>query len=501
MSHRAPLPPVLGRVLPSAIYEINTWVWLGELSRRAGRALTLAEVPDEAWDAAVPEGIDCVWLMGVWQRSQVSRAVALSNAELRRSWDKALPGWSEDEVIGSPYAIRGYVCDDALGGPEGLAAARSALASRGARLLVDLVPNHVAPDHPLLTTTPDAFVRGSAEDLAEDPAAFYDAGADVIVARARDPYFPPWADVVQLDVFSSAARAFLAQSLADIAKQADGVRCDMAMLLLDDVFKTTWGSRVGDPPDVPLWVDLLGPVRREHPGFVLIAEAYWGREPDLITQGFDACYDKTLYDRLVGGTAQDVWTHLVGMGAANTRTVRFLENHDEPRARDAVLPEGRARAASVLLATVPGATLWHEGQLDGRRVRLPVFLSRRLDEPVSAETSGFLSGLIAAASAVRAPDGRWSVLDTQGWPDNDSHLRLVAHRWMSDEAVALVIVNLSDGPAQALVMGGADLAGRRWVFTDALDGSEYVRDGDDLAQGLYIELPAWGHHAWLALRS
>ncbi|HYN74638.1 MAG TPA: alpha-amylase, partial [Candidatus Limnocylindria bacterium] len=172
MRHRAPGPPDLGPVLPACIHEVNTWVWLGEVSERAGRRLTLAEVPASEWDALVPDGVDCVWLMGVWERSPAGRAVALGDDGLRRSWDEALPGWTEDDVLGSPYSVRDYVCADDLGGREGLAAARTALADRGARLIVDLVPNHVAPDHPLVTSRPDAFIIGSAEDLSQDPTGF-----------------------------------------------------------------------------------------------------------------------------------------------------------------------------------------------------------------------------------------------------------------------------------------------------------------------------------------
>ncbi len=204
----------------------------------------------------------------------------------------------------------------------GLAAARTALADRGARLIVDLVPNHVAPDHPLVTSRPDAFITGSADDLSQDPTGFLEVTAgdrSVIVARARDPYFPPWPDVVQLNAFAPAARTFLARTLRDIADQADGVRCDMAMLLLDDVFASTWGERAGEPLHTPLWIEVLDAVRFDHPGFVVVAEAYWGREPDLLAQGFDACYDKTLYDRLVAGTALDVNGHLAGLGGDQRR--------------------------------------------------------------------------------------------------------------------------------------------------------------------------------------
>ena len=59
-----------------SLYEINTWVWLGEQSRKAGRTLTLATVPEREWEAIASLGFDAVWLMGVWERSPAGIATA-----------------------------------------------------------------------------------------------------------------------------------------------------------------------------------------------------------------------------------------------------------------------------------------------------------------------------------------------------------------------------------------------------------------------------------------
>ena len=320
----------------------------------------------------------------------------------------------------------------------------------------------------------------------------------MVVARARDPYFPPWPDVVQLNAFAPAARTFLARTLVDIAEQADGVRCDMAMLLLDDVFEATWGDRVGERLGRPLWVEVLDAVRIDHPSFCVVAEAYWGREPDLLAQGFDACYDKTLYDRLVGGSAGEIRAHLAGLDATNSKTVRFLENHDEPRAAATVRPADRERAASVVLATLPGTTLWHEGQLDGRRVRLPVFLGRRPEEELSADRHAFLAHLIAVAPA--RPGARRCVdaardrrLAGQRQPRGAARLELGGTVGAVARRRQLLRGPGSGGGAsrRELVVAPGRLQ-RAWTFTDALTGTTYERDGADLAEhGLFVDLPPW----------
>ena len=150
------------------IYEINTWPWLAELSRRQQRAVDLAAVPASDWDAIGDAGYDAVWLMGVWERSPAGVALALGNESLMASFRAALPDLRTDDVVGSPYCVRDYVVDDHLGGPAGLEAARTELARRGMGLILDFVPNHVAPDHPWTSEHPERFVRGSRDDLAAD---------------------------------------------------------------------------------------------------------------------------------------------------------------------------------------------------------------------------------------------------------------------------------------------------------------------------------------------
>jgi hypothetical protein len=477
------------------VFEVNARVWLGEVSARVGTTVRLDTVPDDEWDALLPPGIDVVWLMGVWERSPFGRAVALDDPALRASWDDALPGWSDGDVLGSPYCVHRYSVDPALGGDIGLTTARIRLLARGIGLWLDLVPNHVAPDHPWVVEHPEAFVRGSAEDLAHDPAGFLAVG-DTVVARGRDPYFPPWPDVVQLDAFSEVARRLTVDTLKVIAERADGVRCDMAMLLLDDVFARTWGSRVGPSMTQQFWAEVIAEVRVDHPQFTLVAEAYWDREPDLLRLGFDACYDKRLYDRLAGQDLDGVRAHLGAAPSYQAQTVRFLENHDEPRAAATFAPPDRQRACSVVLATLPGTTLWHDGQLDGRRVRLPVFLARRPDEPPDPALRAFHTALLTAAPAVRLAGGEWAPCAVEGWPGNDGDRRLLAWTWVAGPQRSLVVVNLSDRPASAHVrLPWPDVAGRTVVLSDVLDGQRFERSGDDLAAfGLYVELPPWGHH-------
>ncbi|MBB2941295.1 hypothetical protein FB565_000999 [Actinoplanes lutulentus] len=475
------------------IYEIDTWPWLEGLSRRLGRTVTLGEVPGEIWDEVAADGLDAVWLMGVWERSPAGLALAHTNEGLQQAFRQALPDFTPDDVVGSPYCVRRYSADDRLGGRDGLAKARAELNSRGLRLVLDYVPNHTAPDHPGTVQHPEWFIQGTPEDLAADPASWFTAGGRVL-AHGRDPLFPAWPDVAQLNAFEPGLREATAEALIGIGEQCDGVRCDMAMLLTNEIFARTWGKYAGPAPAEEFWPSIFARIRAVNPDLVLIAEAYWDMEWTLQQQGFDFCYDKRLYDRLVHENAGAVRSHLTAGRDYQDRLIRFLENHDEPRAAT-TMPAGRDRAAAIAVATLPGAVLWHDGQFEGRRAHLPVFLGRYRDEPADLGLREFYHRLLALAARLRRGD--WRMLDCHGWPDNASHQDLLAWAWYDNGIPQhVIVVNFAAHPSQGMVeLPWSALGGRAWRLTNVLDGRVFERDGDDLvANGVFVDLPAWGAH-------
>jgi hypothetical protein len=477
-----------------SILELNTWVWLSSLSKKYGIALSLESVPAAEWDALGEFGFAYLWLMGVWERSPAGIAITNRNEALTSHFRETLPDFRSADNVGSPYCVRRYVADRQFGGPQGLATAREELSQRGMRLLLDFVPNHVAPDHPWVTEHPEYFIQGSADDLRQDPTSFLKVGVSIL-ACGRDPYFPAWPDVLQLNAYQPGLRHAARETVADIASQCDGVRCDMAMLLLNAIVQRTWGSRAGQVPATEYWTDLIPPIKAAHPDFLFIAEAYWDLEWELQQQGFDFCYDKRLYDRLLSEDANSVRLHLGADMQYQEKLLRFIENHDEPRAA-AVFSPARERAAAVTIATQPGAKLFTDGQLEGRKVRLPVFLGRCPDEPVDQELLTFYKKLLTAANSPAFRDGRWSLCECTGWPDNQSFRNLVAWNWVNDDDRYLIVVNLSQSAVQARVLlPWDDLREQTWRLTDALSGVSYDRAGNEMwAPGLYVELGPWNFY-------
>jgi glycosidase len=473
------------------IYEINTWVWLGDLSRKYQRSVDLGTVPEEEWDAIAALKVDALWFMGVWERSPAGIEISLANPGLQEDFRQALPDFVAADNVGSPYCVRNYLVDPHLGGTEGLAVARKELASRGLRLILDFVPNHVAPDHPWSTGHPEYFIQGDPGDAVRHPEAFLSVGGHLF-ASGRDPFFPPWPDVLQLNAFRPELRQATIDTVMSIAGQCDGVRCDMAMLMLNTIFARTWCERAGSKPEEEYWQTVIPAVRSQWPEFRFMAEAYWDLEWELQQQGFDFCYDKKLYDRMEHGPAENVRLHLCADLAYQEGMIRFIENHDEPRAA-AAFPGEKGRAAAVTILTLPGARLLHEGQLEGRKIRLPVFLARRQSEPVDQDLADFYSRLLQETGRDLFRTGDWSLCERNGWPDNQSCRNILSWCWQKGDERSLILVNYSDETSQGLVRVPWDgLRDRTWRLDDRLSEDSFERRGNDMRDaGLYVELQPW----------
>ncbi len=476
------------------IYEINTWVWLYEMGEQMRFPITLANVPAEKWDELAHLNIEAVWLMGVWERSP--RGIAISNLHAGNLADfrRALPDFSFADNVGSPYCVRRYTVDTQLGGDEGLFIARQQLAKRGIKLILDFVPNHLAHDHRWVEESPEYFISGNKEDLRDDPGTYVQIGGNIF-ACGKDPFYPAWQDVLQVNAFHPGLRESVIESVTRISGQCDGVRCDMAMLMMNDIFERTWGKRAGSKPLLEYWEELIPAVKRSNPEFIFIAEAYWDMEWALQQQGFDFCYDKRLYDRLEHSSPQEIRLHLQADSGYQSKMIRFVENHDEPR-HVVAFQAGKNRAATVISSTLPGAKLYHEGQFDGRKIKLPVFLRRRQQELVDFELRAFCQRLLHGINHPVFHDGLWHLSECVGWTDNTSFENLLAWCWCDGDDRFLIVVNYSSINAQGRIrFPGNDLRGQNWRLNDALSEVTYERNGDEMHDaGLYVALGPWASH-------
>jgi glycosidase len=273
----------------------------------------------------------------------------------------------------------------------------------------------------------------------------------------------------------------------------------MAMLVLNDVVAKTWESfpiANHQAPAAEFWASAIAVVKETHPGFLFLAEGYWGLEARLQALGFDYTYDKPLYDGLVARDAAGVQNHLLGMSAeAVAASAHFLENHDQPRIAS-ILSPAEHRAAALLILSLPGMRFLHEGQLSGARLKLPVQLARRPEEAGQAEIANLYEQLLTTLPGTAVGQGKGQLTKLRGaWAGNPTAQNFVIVQWQKQAPeFDLVAVNLAPHRSQCYALLDLErLAAHNWEMKDLLGRERYQRSGDDLqTQGLYLDLPAHG---------
>jgi glycosidase len=477
------------------LYELNTRVRLSELARTLGRHATLDDVTDAELDALAASGFDIVWLMGVWQTGEAGRAISAADDTAVAHYRDILPGFQLADVAGSPFAVREYRVHADFGGDDALARLRTRVRERDLRLMLDFVPNHVAPDHPWVTEHPDFLIAGDEDRLRGEPGNWRRVATPAgerILALGRDPYFAGWRDTLQLNWSNPALQEAMLGELRRIATLCDGVRCDMAMLLLPEVFRRTWGL-----DSQPFWPHATRAIHDAQPDFTFLAEVYWDLEPTLIEQGFDYAYDKRLYDLLREQRAASVREHLRSQPLLD-HLAHFVENHDERRAAEVFDPEVN-RAAAVITFLSPGMRFIHAGQREGRRIRLPVQLGRAPDEATDDQLAAFYDLLLACLDQPVFRDGEWALVATApAWDGNGTNDDFVTFAWTNGEERVLVAVNYAPHQSQAYVeFPWADDDMRAWRLTDEMGDGAFERDTGDLAErGLYLDVGPWAYHVF-----
>jgi hypothetical protein len=485
-----------------SLYQINTRVLIQELTRSIGRQATLDDISDSLLDHLSQRNFDWVWFLGVWQTGLAGQRVSRENEEWQREFRETLPDFIEEDVCGSCFAVTNYEGNREFGGNAALDRLRDRVHLRGMKMLLDFVPNHTALDHHWVSEHAEFYVHGTEEQIREQPQNFIQmecGGKPAVLAYGRDPYFAGWPDTLQLNYAEPAVQQAMIYELQRIAQHCDGVRCDMAMLILPEVFERTWGMR----PE-PFWAKAIDAVWEGSPEFLFMAEVYWDLEWTLQQQGFNYTYDKRLYDRLRDGQAGPVRDHFRADMDFQTRSARFLENHDEPRAAATFAP-GPHQAAAVLTFLCPGLRFFHDGQFEGRTKKVSVHLGRRPDEAINPLLHEFYEHLLACVSLPEVRGGSWSLLEcAPAWDGNWTSSCFICFAWdRSPQERLVVVVNYAPNQSQCyLRLPFGDLAGHSIFLRDLMSEQVFDRDGAELAGGgLYLDVEGWGFHVFRVTRS
>ena len=486
------------RAIPS-LYQINTRVWLTELSRALGRPATLDDIPDDELDDFAAMGFDWVWLLSVWQTGppgSASRGPTRVAAGVRGDAARTCARRTSPAPGSRSPATR---CDPALGGDAALARLRERLRERGLRLMLDFVPNHTALDHPWVEDHPEYYVAGTELDLERAPRNY----TWVKRPARRPPPGPRPRSVLPRLARHAAARlrepghaGGMTGELLAIAARCDGVRCDMAMLVLPDVFERTWGRRAAT---------LLARRHRAGPASSPRASPSWPRSTGTssgrcMQQGFDYAYDKRLYDRLRDGHARPVREHLPA-GLDYQDEARPVPREPRRAAGRRDVPARRARGGrrssrSCRPACASSTRASSRAAGSASRRTWSARPTSRVDERAAAFYDALLAVLREPACATAT--GGCSIARRPGTATGPGTASSPGRGDGGDGERFLVAVNLGPTAGQCYVRSPVDgIAGETVRLVDRMSATTYERDVADLAaRGLYLDLPASGYNVF-----
>jgi glycosidase len=427
-----------------SLYEVRVSALLNEVCKTSDA--TLSDVPSCFFESLSEQGIDMLYLLGVWKTGHegINHSIKKLGPE-----NAAL-------AVSSPFAITDYSVNELYGGSKSLIEFKKRANAYNIKVVIDFVPNHFAVDHRWTLTQPWLFVQGSEAEVLQFPDRYFRVtltdqtvismigSNSVYLAHGRDPYSGGWQDTVQLNYYHPLLRKRVIDTLIYIASNslADGVRCDMAMLLLPDVFKKTWPLANDKKPlvsphyletdflpvieefEVPLsnsqsqiqvvetdfWSDAISQVHKKCHDFIFLAEVYWDREKSLLEAGFQFCYDKQLYDRLLlpRSSTESVYNHLRQNLQTLPNFTHFIENHDEKRILEAHRGGLRgAEAAAVIAYTCPGLRFYHDGMFSGRKIHHSMHVGPRPTEAESIEALSFYNRLLQVLRRREFKYGHW----------------------------------------------------------------------------------------------
>lgn len=425
------------------ILEISAHVWLKQIEAETGSFKTLDKIPQEYLQEIKDLKFDAVWLMGVWQESPESRRIAREDKDINNYLASVRPNYKKEDIIGSQYSIYDYRVNDKFGGDAALLVLKKRLNDLGIALILDFAGNHLSLDHPLTLSEPEMFINLGREPYPEEKPFFFKTKDGRWLAYGRDPHFPAWTDSVQINYFNPKARKFLNDTLTKIAPLCDGLRCDMVMLVLNNMFKTAWGKYIKEPlPQEEFWTQAIKKIKSAIPRFVFIAEVYWGLEWEVQEQGFDYTYDKILYDRLLGSCAQDIQGHLNAEHLYQKRSIRFIANHDEESPLAAFGKE-KSMAASAIISTIDGARLFTAAQLYGAKRRLPIQYIPA-DKVIDENNFNFYKKLLDITNHPCFHGGQWGLKTVKPIDENDTgYKNILAWKWLQFTTAKLVLINYS----------------------------------------------------------
>jgi len=385
----------------------HTYVWLDQLSRKYGRAITrLDEIPDEELDRLAEWGITALWLIGIWERSRASQTI------------KQRCG--NPEALASAYAIYDYAVAGELGGEPAFENLKERSRRRRIRIAVDMVPNHTGIFSRWILEHPDWYIQTveppfdryafSGPDLSDDPrvkifledgywnrtdAAVVFKHVETGTGRTRYIYHGndgtglPWNDTAQLNFLLPEVRSAVIGQILGVARRSPIIRLDAAMTLTKKHFQRLWFPEPGSGGAIPsrserglnrrqfnkqipkeFWREVVDRVNAETPDTLLLAEAFWLLEGYFVRNlGMHRVYNSAFMNMLKAEDNANYRKLIKNTLEFNPeimrRHVNFMSNPDEAPAAAQFGAGDKYFGVCLMMVTMPGLPMIGHGQIEG----------------------------------------------------------------------------------------------------------------------------------------
>lgn len=455
------------------LLEISTRPYLYYLSQKYKSPIKkLSLIPMEELDFFQNLGFNMIWFMGVWNNGTEGRKFDLNDESRIKHYNQHLPNWSKDDVIGSPYSIYSYDPSPEIGNLEDLKWLKNELNKRSIKLILDFVPNHSSMDAPEIKSHPEYYIRKgrlkSKIKLTEEDNKYIYNGKKIEKIPKEEKYDKngfaygrglgvkhPWKDVRQYDYSNKELWKFQLNNLKKIAQCCDGIRCDVAWLMISDIFKRCFKT-MNDTKE-EFWTFAISEIRKIYPNIIFIAEVF-GKKwiSDFLLQcGFNFVYDIEPYDIL--NLIKDNNININEFIERNKNiekdylfnTVHFSENHDLITIIEKL--EENVNKANLLTAIVcflPGIKMFNYGQIFGWKDTLCVQLRRILSYEINNEVFNFYTKVIKILNLDVVKKGKFRISLNQ---------HLINIKWYNDKEILIGYFNYNEHSNKGkLVIDGID---------------------------------------------
>jgi len=298
-------------------------------------------------------------------------------------------------------------------------------------------------------------------------------------------------------------KQFQINNILKIASVADYIRCDMAFLLINDVFDGHWGNQARswgfNRPSSEFWKDAIFTVKLKNPGIKFLAEVYSPWQANLQSLGFDYTYDKNLYDAFGNGNLDQLRSYISSKSLDfHAHSAHFVENHDEPRAASFFGGTNRADAAAMATLTLPGMRFFNKGQEDGYFNRLDVHLRRSKSESGSDSVRIFYNIFTSILAKHIAFQGTWNY---QSVISSGDSWRLMAWKWKKNNEKILCVINYSDqnGSGRIKLDDAQSIKNNDTIpVVELISGLTYYRSAQDMRDnGLFVIIDNWSSQIFM----